>query len=353
MYVFHYYYLFIIFIFLVITFFLGRFFQKKTDRLKTSLQATNERLTSFFTHTSDAINITTVDGLLVYINPAFEQMYGWTKMEILGKPLPIIPAELHEEERRMRDSLLAGNAINHWEASFLRKDGSFLDVEVSVSPLRDVDGTVNGFAAITRDISEKKQYEQKLMELAFYDPLTGADNRRSFYLRLAATMETANDDNLRFALLYLDCDHFKSVNDTMGHDVGDELLQQFVGRIQALLPRAASLFRLGGDEFAIIYSEPSSDEEITRFADRLLAELRVNWSIQDHSFTTTCSIGISLYPHDGTSQSALITAADHALYEAKAAGRDAYRFYTKGHRGAVVAAGADEIGDGIGSSDAG
>ncbi|WHY86092.1 GGDEF domain-containing protein [Neobacillus novalis] len=341
MYVFHYYYLFIIFILLVITFLLGRFFQKKTDQLKTSLQATTEQLSSFFSYTSDAINITTVDGLLLYINPAFEQMYGWTKMELLGKPLPIIPAELHEEELRMRDTLLSGKSINHWEASFLRKDGSLLDVEVSVSPLRDAAGTVNGFAAITRDISEKMQYEQKLRELAFYDPLTGADNRRSFYLRLAATIETAKDDNLRFALLYLDCDRFKSVNDTMGHDVGDELLQQFVGRIQGLLPQTASLFRLGGDEFAIIYAEPSSDEEIASLADRLLAELRVNWSIQDHSFATTCSIGISLYPDDGTSQSALITAADHALYEAKAAGRDVYRFYSDGVRGAVVA--ADEL----------
>ncbi|WP_066070641.1 sensor domain-containing diguanylate cyclase [Neobacillus soli] len=348
MYVFHYYYLFIIVILLVITFLLGRFFQKKTDRLKTSLQATNERLSSFFTHTSDAINITTVDGVLVYINPAFEQLYGWTKMELLGKPLPIIPAELHEEEQQVRDILLAGNSINHWEASFLRKDGSSLDVEVSVSPLRDAYGTVTGFAAITRDISKKKQYEQKLMELAFYDPLTGADNRRSFYLRLAATMKTAKDDNLRFGLLFLDCDRFKSVNDTMGHDVGDELLQQFVRRIQDLLPATASLFRLGGDEFAIIYAESSSDEEIARLADRLLAELRVNWSIQDHSFATTCSIGISLYPQDGRDQKTLMAHADHALYKAKAAGRDVYRFYTGGDRGAEVAE-ADELGDGIGN----
>ncbi|MFF2447155.1 diguanylate cyclase domain-containing protein [Neobacillus sp. NPDC058068] len=353
MYVFHYYYLVIIFILLVVTFLLGRFFQKKTDRLQSSLDATNQQLSSIFTHTSDAINITTVDGVLTYINPAFEQMYGWKKAELIGKPLPIIPAELHDMELRLRDTLLAGNSINHWEGSFLRKDGSFLDVEVSVSPLRDADGTVNGFAAITRDISEKKQYEQKLIELAFYDPLTGADNRRSFYLRLAAAMETAKEENLRFALLYLDCDRFKCVNDSMGHDVGDELLKQFVGRIQAMLPASATLFRLGGDEFAIIVTELSSNEEIIRLADRLLAALQTPWTIQDHSFETTCSIGISLYPQDGASQTALISAADHALYEAKDGGRNLYRFYAGEQRRAVAVAGAavDEIGDGSGTGD--
>ncbi|ETI69175.1 sensor domain-containing diguanylate cyclase [Neobacillus vireti] len=328
MYVFHYYYLVIIFILLVVAFLLGRYFKKKTDKLQTALQATNEQLSSIFTYTSDAINITTVDGVLTYINPAFEQMYGWKKAELIGKPLPIIPAALHGEEQRVRDLLLTGNSVNHWEGSFLRKDGSFLDVEVTVSPLRDAAGTVNGFAAITRDISEKKQYEQKLIELAFYDPLTGAANRRSFYLRLAAAMETAKEENLRFALLYLDCDRFKCVNDSMGHDVGDELLKQFVARIQAILPASATLFRLGGDEFAIIYERPSSDAEITSLADRLLAALRENWLIQGHSFETTCSIGISLFPQDGVSQTALISAADHALYEAKDGGRNLYRFYT-------------------------
>jgi len=131
------------------------------------------------------------------------------------------------------------------------------------------------------------------------------------------------------ALLYLDCDRFQSINDTIGHMVGDELLQQLVSRIQRILPAGGSLFRLGGDEFAIILEVVSSNEEITHFADELMAAIRTPWSIQGECFEMTCSIGISLYPQDGLSQEDLIANAHHALYEAKAAGGNAACFYLK------------------------
>jgi len=349
MYVFHLYYLFIILILLVTTFLIGRFFRKKNDHLKDSLQATSEKLTSFFDQTSDAINITNMEGELMYVNSSFEQLYGWHRDELIGKLLPIIPAHLWEEEKQGKESLLQGNAIRNWEAQFLRKDGSFVDVNVSVSPLRDTDGEINGFAAITRDMSEKKHYERKLLELAFYDPITGAANRKSFYLRLAEILESgsievdstgvaltelastrADSTGARsVALLYLDCDRFQSINDTIGHMVGDELLQQLVSRIQRILPAGGSLFRLGGDEFAIILEVVSSNEEITHFADELMAAIRTPWSIQGECFEMTCSIGISLYPQDGLSQEDLIANAHHALYEAKAAGGNAACFYLK------------------------
>ncbi|MFZ7942483.1 putative bifunctional diguanylate cyclase/phosphodiesterase [Neobacillus sp. 19] len=328
MYVFHIYYLFIICILLVITFMIGRFFRIKNDRLQSSLQATNEKMYSFFTHTSDAINITNLENELLYVNSSFEQMYGWKRDELIGKPLPIIPAGLWEEEKHGRELLLKGEAIRNWEAPFLRKDGSFIDVNLSVSPLRDADGMITGFAAITRDMTEKKQYEQKLIELAFYDPLTGAGNRRSFYQQLAAAIDESNHEGRSVSLFYLDCDQFKLVNDTMGHTIGDELLQQLVGRIQGMLPSSGSIYRLGGDEFAIILPEVSSHEEITRLADELLAGLQIPWTVRDFCFEATCSIGISLFPQDGLSQEALISKADHALYKAKAAGRNRYRFYT-------------------------
>jgi PAS domain S-box-containing protein/diguanylate cyclase (GGDEF)-like protein len=442
------------------------------ELVSASLQETNERLESFFNGTVDAINITTVDSEVVYVNPAFEKMYGWTKDELNGTKLPIIPARLREEEDRMRISLRQGKVVRNWETKFVRKDGSFVDVNVSVSPLRDAAGQITGFAAITRDeterksmenrfkiiaehssdmirlvstdglvqyaspahqsllgydpdvlmgkpfyinihpedvatvrasfeemvaeprtyvleyrklqkdggepiyieahcdpffdedgrllqyvvvsrdVTERKRYEQKLEELAYVDPLTGVANRRSFYKLLGSAFDVAQAEfsNQRFALFFLDLDRFKWVNDTMGHDVGDELLKQFIGRVQAVLPEEASLCRLGGDEFAIIYSwceSEGADKNVTLLdskgrarklayrekykldvlATRIIETLQNPWSIDGHSFTTTCSIGISLYSGDGEDQKMLMTHADYALYQAKADGRNLFRYY--------------------------
>jgi diguanylate cyclase (GGDEF)-like protein/PAS domain S-box-containing protein len=320
--------MFFICLLLVLTFFIGLGFKKNNRHLKTSLQETNEQLRSFFNNTSDAINITNLDGELLYVNASFEKMYGWTKEELIGKPLPIIPNFLGEDEKRRRELLLEGNTISSWEDQFLRKDGTYIDVNVSVSPLRDSDGVINGFAAITRDETERKKVEQTLKELVYHDPLTGSANRRCFHEFLSKTIDEAKKNNRIFALLYLDCDRFKWVNDTMGHDIGDELLQQFVRRIENVLPPSGSIFRLGGDEFAIILSDVSSKEDIISFADPIIDTLQTPWCIQEHQFVTTSSIGISTYPHDGEDSKPLISNADHALYQAKADGRNLFLFYT-------------------------
>ncbi|WP_413309848.1 PAS domain S-box protein [Bacillus sp. 1P10SD] len=467
---------------------------RKRELVSATLQETNERLDSFFNSTVDAINITTVDSEVLYVNPAFEKMYGWTRDELIGRKLPIIPARLREEEDRMRVSLLHGKVVQNWETQFVRKDGSFLDVNVSVSPLRDADGRITGFAAITRDeterkslenrfkiiaenssdlirlvstdglvqyaspahesllgydpeelmgkpfdinihpedvagvrasfeemmaeprtyvleyrklqkdggapvyieahcdpffdedgrllqyvvvsrdVSERKRYEEKLEELAYVDTLTGVANRRAFYRLLGEAFNDARADGTdlprvgsgavtraghavparRFALFFLDLDRFKWVNDTMGHDVGDELLKQFIARVQAVLPEDASLCRLGGDEFAIIYSWTESEaavgnvtqpdsknrslkltyrenkNKIDELAGEIIQGLQDPWSIGDHTFTTTCSIGISLFPEEGEDQKTLMMHADYALYQAKAEGRNLYRYYGDG-----------------------
>ncbi|MEH7440224.1 PAS domain S-box protein [Neobacillus drentensis] len=460
------------------------------EKVATSLQESMEQLQCFFTSTVDAINITNVHSEVLYVNPAFEKMYGWTSSELVGAKLPIIPDELWKVESSMRQSLLQGDVIRNWETQLLRRDGSFIDVNVSISPLRDAEDRITGFVAITRDeterksienrykiiaenssdlirlinkegivtyaspahqsllgynpdelvgrpfhinihpedtertlasfeemvaepktyvmeyrklqkdgrpvyieahcdpfldedgklsqyivvsrdVSERKQYEQKLEELAYVDPLTGVANRRAFYKQLGEAIDVARGDigvggNLvntghnaaatsRFALFFLDLDRFKWVNDTMGHDVGDELLKQFIERVQAVLPEEALLCRLGGDEFAIIYSWADSEgpsarnvarldskgrvrnlayvdkkSKIDHLATRVIDTLQAPWSIGCHSFTTTCSIGISLYPEAGEDQKTLMSHADYALYQAKADGRNLYRYYYDG-----------------------
>ncbi|MGG0720000.1 EAL domain-containing protein [Robertmurraya massiliosenegalensis] len=300
----------------------------ENESLKVTLHDTNERLTSFLNNTADAINITNTNSEVLYVNPSFEKMYGWSQEEIKGKPLPLIPEHLSEEEETYRKSLIAGQSITNWEDKMLRKDGTLIDVNISISPLKDENGAVKGFAAITRDISEKKQYEEKLEQLAYYDPLTGVANRRLFKRRLETTISDAKEGNKKFALLFLDCDRFKWVNDTMGHDVGDELLQNFAKRIQNVLRTTDSLCRLGGDEFAIILPEIHSKEEVTRVVERIIESLQTPWSIQDHHFITTCSIGISMFPIHGEDNPTLLSHADQALYQAKENGRNSYKFFT-------------------------
>ncbi|MBO0961027.1 PAS domain S-box protein [Neobacillus sp. MM2021_6] len=450
MFVFHISYLSIIFMLVglavmaVITYFL---YIRKSNRLKTTLLEVEEKLASVLNNTTDAVNITTFDNKVRYVNPAFEEMYGWGSKELIGKKLPIIPASLWEVEQRQRVQLLAGHSIRHWEAQFLRKDGGLIDVSVSISPLRDATGEIYGCAAITRDeterkkiernyqmiaenssdmirlidkdgiiqyaspshqtvlgyspteliglkfplfihpddretsiqefadmmnkrslvkmeyrkqhkdghtlyveshynpyfdqagnlthyivvsrdISERKHYEQTLKDLAYLDPLTGILNRRALYKILAETVDKAGVEDRRFALFFLDCDRFKWVNDTMGHDIGDELLKQLTARIQDVLPAEASLFRLGGDEFAILVSRMDGMETVTRVAESILATLQHPWLLgATEPIIATCSIGISLFPKDGTDIKTIMKHADHALYAAKAGGRNRFRYY--------------------------
>lgn len=304
----------------------------ESEQLKASLQETTERLKSFFNSTLDAINITNIHGELLYVNPSFEKMYGWKEEELIGKPLPIIPVTLREEEDARKALLLEGRSISNWQAQLVRKDGSMIETNITISPLRNTNGEIEGFAAITRDETKRKkerqQYEMKLKRLAYYDPLTGAGNRRLFQKRLQSALEEARENNSMFALFYLDCDRFKWVNDTMGHDIGDELLVQFADRIQSTLGTAGTVSRLGGDEFAVILTNIQSKDAIIEKADKLIRMLQYPWDIQDHHFVTTSSIGISIYPFDGEDSHCLISHADHALYQAKQDGRNLYRFCT-------------------------
>jgi diguanylate cyclase (GGDEF)-like protein/PAS domain S-box-containing protein len=420
---------------------------KSHQDIETSLQETTERLESFFNNTADAINITNLAGELIYVNPSFENMYGWRSEEIMGKPLPIIPDDLKSVEKRNRELLLEGKSVRNWEAQFLHKKGKHVHVNVSISPLKHSDGTIYGFAAITRDeterkkiennykiiaensssiirlidkkgivqfaspshksvlgyapdelvgkpyyinihpedrektiqaftdmiknpqttvmeyrkkhrnghalyieahctpyfnnenqlqqyivvsrdITENKRYEQKLEELAYSDPLTGTGNRRHFYKLLAQAFQESTKSKGQFAILMLDCDRFKWVNDTMGHDVGDEFLQHFVRRIKEMLPQTASICRLGGDEFAIILPDITMKEEINDVAMQIIDTMQKPWIIQDQHFVTTCSIGISTYPLDGENQKELLSNADQALYQAKADGGNSFRFFS-------------------------
>jgi len=182
---------------------------------------------------------------------------------------------------------------------------------------------------VSREIEERKLLQEKLKKMAFHDELTQLPNRRLFQDRMQQTLKEAKRNNRKFALLYMDIDKFKWVNDHLGHSVGDELLQLFGERVSACLRESDTLARQGGDEFTILLPNVKEEENVLLCVDRIIESLQEEWTIGEHTFKTTSSIGIAFYPQDGTNMDQLFTSADQALYSAKKSGRNTYRMSSK------------------------
>lgn len=420
---------------------------------KDALQKTTQQLGFFYESSAEAMDIIDLDGNVLQVNKAFEDMYGWKEEEIVGKPMPTIPPERMGQVKRDRALVLKGLSIKGLEVDCYKKDGTLIPVSITLSPIHDDQGRVIAFSGISRDISERKRYEEalirseekyrliaenmtdlvtildangviiyaspsttrvlgfpleyyerknafniihpedlpevkklflsifrskgsadmefryehktkewiwleakgsyfvdeekgegfvlvvsrvieekrimreKLMQMAFHDELTGLPNRRLFQEIMRQTLKEAKRNKETCALLYMDIDEFKWVNDHLGHSIGDKLLKQFSKKVKLSLRESDVFARQGGDEFLILLPNTDENEAITIGA-RILDSLQELWQIGEHSFTTTSSIGIAAYPKDGVSIDELIRNADRALYKAKENGRNTYRTYS-------------------------
>ena len=185
------------------------------------------------------------------------------------------------------------------------------------------------FAARAGAELERKRTETAMRSMAYHDALTGLPNRILLNDRLEMALLQAERNSSLVALLYIDFDHFKQINDTLGHDVGDELLQSVGNRLKECLRQQDTVARLGGDEFILLLPEITSQEDAGKLAQKLLEKIRPTFNIEQHELNITLSIGIALYPADGTSAKNLIKCADEALYRAKNKGRDCYQYYDK------------------------
>jgi diguanylate cyclase (GGDEF)-like protein len=209
----------------------------------------------------------------------------------------------------------------------LNKD-NVLYVENTSSLLRDSRGTVTGTITIIRDISDRIKNEQIIKDLAFSDPLTDLANRRLFEDRLEQAIAKCHRYGMKFGLLNLDLDHFKTVNDTLGHESGDVVLQETAERIKSCCQRDLdTISRYGGDEFCIILTDCGERTELEELAKSMLQLLSKPIRNRDSDICITTSIGISIFPDDGTDAKSLAEAADKAMYSAKRAGRNTYRFF--------------------------
>lgn len=291
-------------------------------------EAAHAQLAAIVENSDDAIASRDLDRRFVTWNAAAERLFGYSAQEAIGQSVSlIIPPDQVAATGPILERLASGESIPATDTVRLTKDGRRIDVSITQSPIKDADGRVIGVSLIFRDITERKQAEEKIRQLAHFDTLTGLPNRALFYDRLSQAIGLARRERYEVALMYIDLDRFKAVNDTLGHGAGDELLKAVADRIRARLRETDTVARLGGDEFIAILPKIAYPPDAEKVARKLLDALSDLFPLagagQDVSIGA--SIGIAVFPGDAEDMDALIKAADAAMYVAKQT-RNTFRF---------------------------
>ncbi|MCB1190928.1 MAG: EAL domain-containing protein [Leptospiraceae bacterium] len=303
--------------------------QKKQAEI--ALKESEEKYRQLVESTNDWIVEVDKEGKYVYTNPQVETILGYKPYELIGKTFMDLMTK--EEAERVYE-IFAGTIqelgkFERIENICLHKKGYEIVIETNGSPFFDSDGNLLGYRGINRDITERKKTLKMLDYLAYHDYLTGLPNRLLFNSKLQIAIEEARKKNQKIGILFIDLDKFKNINDTLGHQVGDELLQDISQKLISQIIEKAVLARLGGDEF-ILYSERvDSLQEINTLAQKILEIFLKPFTINDLELFVTVSIGISLYPEDGEDVHTLIKNADLAMYEAKAQGNNHIKLFEK------------------------
>ncbi len=293
----------------------------------------NRRWGDIVQSTDDSIISTSLDGTILSWNPGATRMYGHTADEIVGRNASLlIPPDRPDELAQIMRRLARGERIEHFETVRWRKDGALIHVSLTMSPIRDQYGNVIACSAIGRDITERKRIEEQIAFLAYHDRLTGLPNRAMFEEIAEMGLARARRSGLAVAVLYLDLDNFKMVNDSLGHAAGDDLLRQVAGRLNEASRETDLVARLGGDEFLVLLTDLSqvrSGEQGAAEAAQLAAEtvagriheaLMKPFVVADAELYLSTSIGISLFPFDADDARTLLKNADMAMYQSKKGG---------------------------------
>ncbi len=280
-------------------------------------------------HIADGVIVTDAAGIIVAINPAFSLITGYGDADALGKTPKILRSG--REPPAFYAKLWADLAEHGFWAGEIwnrRKDGDFYLEWLTISAVRDTNGACTHYVGVFRDITQAKESQKKLDHLAHHDSLTGLPNRALFNDRLAHAMQRSAREHQQLALLFIDLDRFKNVNDSLGHHIGDELLKQVSLALIDKVRDGDTLARLGGDEFILLLENVDGQYGSTIVAEKLMSVFEQPFIVVGHELFVTCSVGISLFPSDGVDLNMLIRNADVAMYQSKAHGRNAYRFYS-------------------------
>ncbi len=281
-----------------------------------------------FESTDEGIVVTDPAERIIAVNPAFEGLSGYREDELRGQRTSVLASERHDQ-RFFSQLWEKVHATGGWQGELWArgKSGEEAPYLMTMSAVRDDEGAVINHVGVMRDISHIKRSQEQLEYLANYDALTGLGNRNLFMSQLKVGLDRAARHHRRLALIFIDLDNFKSINDTLGHDVGDQLLAEVARRLKASVRSEDVVCRLGGDEFTVYVEDFVDPEALVSTAQRLVQSISEPYQLGQHRVEVTASVGISIYPNDGTSITELIKNADTAMYKVKEHGRNGFQFF--------------------------
>ena len=299
-----------------------------------SLYIERERATITLNSISDAVISTDMHGNVDCLNPAGEHMTGWTKEEALGRPIKevilLINAKTREPVRNpIEQVLVEGKTVELApDTVILRLGGHEAPIQDSTALIRNARGETSGAVMVFHDMTASQIMSQKMSHLAQHDVLTNLPNRLLLNDRIAQAIVKARRHGATAAVLFMDLDKFKNINDSLGHEIGDKLLQSVAERLCACVRASDTVSRLGGDEFVILLSETTRADDATLTAEKIISAMTAPHLIDKHELYMTISIGVSLFPGDGDTPEVLLKSADTAMYQAKQQGRNNCQFFT-------------------------
>ncbi|MEA2164631.1 MAG: hypothetical protein QOK37_2758 [Thermoanaerobaculia bacterium] len=280
-------------------------------------------------NSTDMISRTSSRGVLLYASDASRRLLGYEPSELVGRRFYDFVFEADREEVRYLSGLIHDSGPTTFAYRVQRKDGSLIWFETTSRSVRDVvSGEVREIVGVSRDVTERKRVEEHIEYQAYHDALTGLPNRRLFRDRLTVALAHARRLKHPLAVMFLDLDQFKIVNDTLGHSAGDELLKTVATRLQAALREEDSVARMGGDEFTVLLADLKTTDDAAKIAQKVLDTVAQSMIIDETELFLTTSIGMAIFPTDGDTAETLLANADRAMYRAKDAGRNSYQMFT-------------------------
>ena len=298
-------------------------------RAEAALRESEKRYRQIVDNANDIIYGVDRRGYFSFINPVAARITGYLEHELLGRHyLDLIsPAYRKDTERFYRLQLVKRRKNTYYEFPIIIRNGTKVWLGQNLQLVMEGERVV-GFQAVARDITNRKRAEEAIKELAYQDALTGLPNRIMFNDHLTMALSLARRHQQRFCIMWLDLDHFKNINDTLGHSVGDKLLRVVGERLTGLLRTSDTIARMGGDEFLLLLTEITQKKNVTTIAQKILESIRKPFTIDDHEIMITASIGITIFPDDGDDADMLMKSADLAMYRAKEKGRDNFQYYS-------------------------
>ena len=292
---------------------------------------------SVFHNTAEAIVITDARSCIISVNPAFTEITGYPAEDVIDRTPRLLKSEHHDPafyDVMWQELMSRGQ----WQGQIWnrRKNGEAFLAWQTITSVRDVRGTVVRYVSVFNDMTEIHRKDERIRHQAYHDALTGLPNRLLLQDRLGHAIEVARREQAQVAVMFIDLDRFKLVNDSLGHDIGDMLLVQITQRLTDCLRKSDTIGRLGGDEFVVVVSDFQGIGEVTEVAEKIIVNVALPMTLKGHEVQVGASIGIALFPQDGDDVTVLMKDADTAMYRSKSAGRSTFRFFDAEMDGAAV-----------------